>query len=72
MLLQQFEEPGSFEGADGFRDAFLRSVDEYNSYGVAAMNPRYQVQKELAVQLYGFKVAWDMVSVSVFWALVCG
>ena len=36
------------------------------------MNPRYQVQKELAVQLYGFKVAWDMVSVSVFWALVCG
>lgn len=47
----------AFAGDDGFRKAFLQSIAEYNSFGVALGNPKYQVSADMALQLYGFKVA---------------
>lgn len=58
LVVALSQEPTAFDGPDGFRDAFMRSIDEFNRYGLAAHNSRYQVPKELAVLLYGFKVAW--------------
>ena len=51
------QEPWLFTGKDGFRDAFLRSITEYNQYGLAAGNAKFQIGSEAAVQLFGFKAA---------------
>ena len=39
----------------------MRSVGEYNNFGVAASNPKYQVPSETALELYGFKVSGSVV-----------
>ena len=49
------QDPELYKGQDGFRDAFLRSVTEYNQYGLALGNAKFQIGSEAAIQLYGFK-----------------
>jgi hypothetical protein len=44
--------------ADGFKLAFMDAIDEYNSFGFAATNPKYRVEQQAALELYGFKVTW--------------
>ena len=39
------------------RDAFMAAVDEYNSYGAALHNTKWQIDENTAAQMYGFK-AW--------------
>ena len=39
----------------------MRSVGEYNNFGVAASNPKYQVPSGTALELYGFKVSGSVV-----------
>lgn len=56
-LAFDLEEPAAFGGVHGFRDAFLRSIKEFNEYGVAAGNAKYQVGEDLAMQLYAFNAA---------------
>lgn len=51
------QEPSCYSGGEGFRKAFLRSVEECNQFGVAASNAKYQVSHDAALQLYGFKVS---------------
>ena len=62
MFLAFIQDPAAYGDALGFRNAFLRSVGEFNQYGLALGNPKYQVPDELAVQLFGFKVPWPVVA----------
>lgn len=52
------QEPAACAGKDGFRVAFLRSINEFNQYGIAAGNGKYQIPDDLGLQLFGFRVAW--------------
>lgn len=46
----------NYSGKDGYKSAFLDGVMEYNSYGFAMMNSKYQVDENEALELFGFKV----------------
>lgn len=52
--------------------AFLDSVAEYNEYGIAVTSPKYRVDDEQALQLYGMKVAWFATLVWCFCPLLNG
>lgn len=39
------------------RAAFMQAVQEYNSYGTALNNAKWQIDECIATQMYGFK-AW--------------
>ena len=41
----------------GFRDAYLAAVKEYNEFGVARNNSKYQIDHGSALELYGLKEA---------------
>ncbi|CAJ1344536.1 unnamed protein product [Effrenium voratum] len=57
MQVHEQQDPNKFGGGDdGFRSAFLASINEYNSYGAAATNAKYQIDESTAMLLYGFKV----------------
>jgi len=45
---------------DGFKAAFMDAVAEYNSYGYASTNPKYRVDDQTALELYGFKASWPV------------
>ena len=38
-----------------YKDCFLQACDEYNSFGTAASNKKIQIEKALALKLYGLK-----------------
>lgn len=52
-----FQEPHRYEGDAGYRQAFLDGVLEYNHFGAAALNKRYQIEEAEALTLFGFKVS---------------
>lgn len=52
--------PKPFQAASpggNYKDYFLRACEEYNSFGTAVSNKKIQVEKSLAMKLYGLK-AW--------------
>ena len=65
-MVVTIQEPSKYVGTDAFRNAFLRSIDEYNNYGVAATNTKYQMSHDTAVLLYGFKVSRNVVMMPSF------
>lgn len=38
----------------------MDAVAEYNSYGYASTNPKYRVDDQTALELYGFKASWPV------------
>lgn len=38
-----------------FKDAWMASVSEYNSYGLAQFASRFRIDTETALSLFGFK-----------------
>lgn len=53
------EEPHLYgESKEGFKNAFLRGIEEYNNYGTAATNSKYRIDATTGLQLWGFKVSW--------------
>ena len=38
-----------------YKDCFLSACEEYNCYGIAVSNKKIQVEKSMALRLYGLK-----------------
>ena len=36
----------------------MAAVEEFNSYGLAALSAKHRIDSTAALQLYGFKVPW--------------
>jgi len=51
------QDPEKYKEAAGYKEAFLEGVMEYNDYGYAKMNSKYQVEEKEALELFGFKVS---------------
>ena len=49
------QEPNKYQGQDGYKQAFMDGVAEYNNYGSAVTNPKYRIDDEQALSLYAFK-----------------
>ena len=43
-----------------FKNAWMASVSEYNSYGLAQFASRFRIDNETALSLFGFKAAWQL------------
>ncbi len=39
-----------------YSDAWLKAIAEYNGYGLAQHDAKYQIDRQLAGQMLGFKV----------------
>lgn len=50
------DDPDLPRGASGYKAAFHKAVEEYNSFGLAEGNVKYQIDTGTAEQLYLFKV----------------
>ena len=57
LLWNRLQDPEKYKGAAGYKEAFLEGVMEYNDYGYAKMNSKYQVEEKEALELFGFKVS---------------
>ena len=54
---QPWEDPHKYSGPDGYKAAFLDGIEEFNRFGHAAGNAKFQIDPEQALELYGMKVA---------------
>lgn len=50
------QEAHKYNGASGYKEAYMDGVAEYNSYGFAATSSKLQVDENEALELYGLKV----------------
>lgn len=41
-----------------YKEAWLKSIDEYNSYGLAATDPKFRIDKNQAGLMLGFKAGY--------------
>ena len=53
--IPHLQEPEKYIGDEGYKQAFLDAIAEYNSYGISASNPKYRVDDQQALDLFGFK-----------------
>lgn len=53
----KLKDPVRYGGTDGYKEAFLDGVQEYNSYGYAKMQSKHQVDQKEALELFGLKVS---------------
>ncbi|CAK9049338.1 PABC domain-containing protein [Durusdinium trenchii] len=51
------QDPHKYSGPDGYKAAFLDGIEEFNRFGHAAGNAKFQIDPEQALELYGMKVA---------------
>lgn len=42
-----------------YKDAWLRSIEEYNSFGICAMDSKHRIDKIQAGLMFGFKVGFS-------------
>ena len=56
-LKSHLQEPEKYKGDEGYKQAFLDAIAEYNCYGISVSNPKYRVDDQQALDLYGFKAA---------------
>ena len=62
-LSVQKERPELKANASGYKSAFLQAVQEYNAFGLAENNSKYQLEDAVAEQLYLFKALGQLQSV---------